>query len=294
MPTERKYHPLDQSPLYKLRSRSKLARLLGVTNAELKSLCGGDILYTEFDIPKKTGGVRHVENPRRGLKLVQARLARRLARITPPDFLFCPVKGRCYVSNAAQHIGNRTVRCLDVKKFYPSTPARRVFWFFHTIMRCNRDIAGLLTCMSTYKEHLPTGSPLSPILAYFSFFDAWQAIALLCSARGQTLTVYVDDITISGSNVTALDMWNVKQVLHRAGLKYHKEKAYHDRPAEVTGVIVDHSGLLTPNRQLHKLYKARDDLRTASEGDKPAIQSRMTGLAGQVAQISAAQARFGR
>ena len=44
---------LNQSPLYKMRNRSKLAALLGVTGAELRALTTGDALYSEFDIPKK-------------------------------------------------------------------------------------------------------------------------------------------------------------------------------------------------------------------------------------------------
>jgi hypothetical protein len=60
-----------------MRRRAKLATLLGVTNAELRALTAGDTLYAEFDIPKKTGdGVRHVENPCKPLKRVQARLAK--------------------------------------------------------------------------------------------------------------------------------------------------------------------------------------------------------------------------
>src|SRR5690606_17397840 len=101
MPTNRKRYALDQSPFYKLRNRRRLAELLGVSPAELRVLCEpAASLYSEFDVPKKTGGVRGVENPRRQLKMVQANIARLLGRIAPPDYLFCPVKGRCYVTNA--------------------------------------------------------------------------------------------------------------------------------------------------------------------------------------------------
>ena len=51
MPIKKRY-ALNQSPLYKLGSRPKLARLLGLSNGELRRLSGADSLYTEFDIPK--------------------------------------------------------------------------------------------------------------------------------------------------------------------------------------------------------------------------------------------------
>jgi hypothetical protein len=168
MSIKRRLYTLNQSPLFKMRNHRKLAALLDMPLAELRRLRHSDTLYTEFDIPKKSGGARHVENPRRPLKLAQARIARLLSRIVPPDYLFCPVKGRSYVTNAAQHRDNRIVRCLDIRKYFPSTPAYRVYWFFRNIMRCDADVAETLMRLATYQGHLPTGSPLSPIMAYFA------------------------------------------------------------------------------------------------------------------------------
>jgi retron-type reverse transcriptase len=224
MPTKRKQYALDQSPLYRLGNRGKLAKFLALTTRELRQLCRlHDGLYKEFPVAKKSGGTRDVENPHRKLKKAQAKIARLLSRIRPPDYLFCPVKGRCYVSNAARHRNQRVVHCLDIRKYYPNTPSRRVYWFFHRIMKCAPDIAATLTSLATYKGHLPTGSPLSPILAYFTFYDLWEHVAQLCKNYGYILTVYIDDVTISGENLSAAALWEVKRAIHRAGLRYHKE-----------------------------------------------------------------------
>lgn len=285
MTRKRSTHSLDQSPLYKLRSRSKLANLLGISVGELRKLSFGEDRYRERDIPKKSGGFRHIEDPIRRLKLVQARFARLLARITPPDYLYCPVKRRCYVTNAAQHANNRVVHSLDVKKYFPSTKARRVFWFFRNVMRCEKDIAGLLTGLSTYNEHLPTGSPLSPILAFFAHYDVWESISALCRDRGYTLTVYIDDCTISGDRVPRKDIWLVKQIIHKSGLRYHKEKTYIDCPAEVTGVIAFKGRVSPPNRQLRKLRQA--EIRF-ERGERAELADQISGLRGQLKQISSA------
>ena len=135
MQRKKRNYLLNQSPFFRLSTKRKLANLLGVTLIELKLLECSDRLYREREIPKKNGGTRLIENPRRDLKLVQARIARLLGRITPPDYLFCPVNGRSYVTNAARHIGHRVVRTLDVKKYFPNTPRRRVYWFFYKIMQ---------------------------------------------------------------------------------------------------------------------------------------------------------------
>ena len=247
-----------------------------------------DESYREFPVAKKSGGTRDVENPARELKIVQAQIARWLSRVEPPDYLFCPVKGRCYVSNAARHRGQRVVRCLDIRKYFPSTPSRRVFWFFRTVMQCEKDIAATLTKLATYKGHLPTGSPLSPILAYFSHYDVWEAIAAICKAHSYTLTVYIDDVTISAAKISPIVLWSIKSAIHASGLRYHKEKSYIDCPAEITGVIVHGEKLTVPNRQLKKLKTTSHELKkTRREADRKILHERASGLRGQMAQVAA-------
>lgn len=286
MPTRPTYD-LKQSPLYRLPSRGRLAALLRITPSQLRALENGADLYREFDIPKKNGsGSRRVENPCRELKLVQAKIARILGRITPPDFLFCPVKRRCYVSNAAAHRNNRVVQCLDLKKFFPNTPQQRVFWFFHKVMDCPRDIAALLAKLACYQGHLPTGSPLSPIMAYYAFYDLWSDIASFCRERGYTFTVYIDDVTISGSRVPKSDIWLVRQMIHGRGLQAHKAKTFVDRPAEITGVVIRDGKLVAPNRQHRKKHEAKGKLPFATEDERMALIGRIAGIEGQIRQIA--------
>lgn len=290
----KKSYPLNQSPLYKLRSKRKLSGLVGLTPTELVRLARtADSLYTEFSVTKKSGGLRGVENPHRQLKLVQAKIARLLGRITPPDYLFCPVKGRCYVRNAAQHRGQRVVRCLDIRRYFPSTASRRVYWFFRAVMQCETDIAAVLTRLATYDGHLPTGSPLSPIMAYFAHYDVWERVSDICKENGYRLTVYIDDVTISAASISPVVLWDIKRAIHGGGLRYHKEKHYVDRPSEITGVIVRGNEIYTPNRQLKKLrgveaaFKDEVDRRNQEK-----LGEVIGGLKGQIAQVSAVRATF--
>src|SRR3546814_10238221 len=90
-------------------------------------------------------------------------------------------------------------------------------------MGCRADVAGILGDLCTFEGHLPTGSPLSPILAYYSYHDMWAEIAAFCTAKGYTLTVYVDDVTISGAKVPVADVWHVRRMIHRTGLRRSEE-----------------------------------------------------------------------
>lgn len=287
MPTKRTTHTLDQSSLYRLIRRRRLGELLGLTDAQLRHLTKyADTLYRESDIPKKNGdGTRHIEDPAKLLKEAQSKLAKLLSRITPPDFLFCPVKRRCYVTNAAQHRGHRVVRSLDIHKYFPNTTSRRVFWFFSSVMQCDRAMAGTLTRIACYREHLPTGSPLSPIMAFFAHYDMWNEIAAICRREGLTLTVYVDDVTVSGDRVPDSLVWEIRQAIHRTGLRYHKEKAFYDRPAEVTGVFVTGTNISVPHRQFKKLRLALAAAKAAGSRQTKRAQEKLDGLKGQLSQI---------
>jgi hypothetical protein len=288
-----KFHALEQSAFYRLRSTHQLVHLLRVTNDHLQRLTHSEELYREYDIAKnrQKKTKRRVEEPRGDLKKVQARIATLLGRIEPADYLYCPAKRRCYVSNAARHRHNRVVRCLDLKEFFPNTPRLRVYRFFLETMECAGDVAGILASIASYKGHLPTGSPLSPIMAHYAYWDVWSKIATTAAGQGLTVTVYVDDVTLSGVRVPTSVVWQVKRVLHAAGLRYHKEKEFVDRPADVTGVISWDGKLLLPNRQHRKVFDAKSALGAAcDEIARKAALGRLRGLVAQGIQI----ARIGR
>jgi Reverse transcriptase (RNA-dependent DNA polymerase) len=154
-------------------------------------------------VKKKDKSLRPVDDPRRELKVVQRRISELLARIMPPKFLFCPVKRRSHVSNAQQHRDGPVVHSFDVKKYFPSTPSRRVYWFFHQVMGCSTDVAAVLAKVACCDGHLPTGSPLSPIMAYHAHMDVWEEVARIAQKNGCVMTVYIDDVTLSGPKAPA-------------------------------------------------------------------------------------------
>lgn len=282
-------YPLDQSPFFKLSTRKKLAELLFVSQAGLKRLanCGGE--YRCWDEAKKSGGTRRIEAPPEALKIVQRRISDLLQRITPPDYLMAPVKRRSYVHNAAVHVGAKAFRLLDVEDFFPSCTDKRVFWFFHKKMQCAPDVAAVLTKLANLNGHLPQGSPCSPILAYFAYCDMWDAINAIVQRSGCRLSIYADDITISGDVVNESDVWEIKQTLHRGGHRYSrkKERSIFNRPADITGVIVKGDELLLPNRQHQRLTEVRRERQAAiGQKERQVLDRRVRGRVAQAHQIT--------
>jgi hypothetical protein len=291
---DRRTYSLRDSPFFRLRSKAKLASLLYVSPGKLRTLADGDQRYYEFTKPKKSGGVRKISAPTAPLKAVQSRVADLLRRVTPPDYLFAPVPGRSYADNAAFHIGARSVRLLDIEDFFPSCTAKKAFWFFRSRMECSEDVAAVLANIVTFKGALPQGSPCSPILAYLCYVDMWDEIAKLVEDCGCKLSVYADDLTISGMSVPEAQVWEIKKTLYRHGHRYarNKERSVRDRSVEVTGVVLLRAGVVAPNRQHAKIAKVRDELaRTASVYQRKALEGQLRGRLAQVGQIAAADQR---
>lgn len=286
----KKYYPIDQSPLYRLRSRKRLAEILFVSVKALQEFSSNGkskALYREWDTTSKSGKPRRIEEPIPKLKKLHSRIGSLLAAIKPPDFLFCPVRGRSYVTNAHIHREAVVVRKLDIKTYFPSTVDKRVYWFFHKRMHCTSDVAAVLTALCTLNGHLPTGSPLSPILSFFAHLDMWERIEEIVRSDEKTLSVYMDDIVISGSSVSEKLIWDVKREIHRAGLRYHKEKLYRHGLSEITGVIVRNGKLVAPNRTHLKLFELREELaKEKNSANKVVLTRKIKSVQSQARQVA--------
>ena len=286
----RRKYPLRDSPFFRLQSKGKLARILQISPAKLKRLAQLEGGYIQFQKPKKKGGSRDISAPIPPLKSVQSRIAVLLGRVAPPDYLFAPVEGRSYVDNAARHIGAQAIRLLDIEDFFPSCTIKKVIWFFQNHMECSPDVAVMLARIVTHNGVLPQGSPCSPILAYFAYVDMWEEIDVLVSGAGCRLSVYADDLTISGGTVPEAMIWEIKKSLYRHGHRYaeHKERSRKDRAAEITGVILTRNGVTAPNRQRQKIQAVRENLKvTKSAKQALHYEAQLRGRLAQLRQINA-------
>ena len=289
MPKKRtKCYAEQDSPFYKLRSKAKLANLLFLNVDKLKFLAESEDLYFDFPKKKMSGGFRPISAPRADLKIVQKRIADLLQRITPPDYLFAPVCGRSYVDNAKRHLGASSVRHLDIEDFFPSCTANKVIWFFRKRMECSPDVAVLLRGVVTRRGSLPQGSPCSPILAYLCYVDMWEEIERLVGESSCQLSVYADDLTISGEMVPESLIWEIKQILFRHGFRHKrsKERSKIYKPTKITGVILNGNQLLVPNRQHQRLYQVRQKLKVSrSPEHRRQLKAQLVGRESQFRQI---------
>lgn len=293
------FHPLESSALFNVRTRKKLADVLLCSPTHLKSVAAIELRYKRRWKPKdsdtapwlkepppaeQAGNYRPIDIPVDPLKKLQTRIAYLLARIAPPSFLCSPVKGVSYVDNAKRHVNNNAFWLLDIADYFPTCTADRVAWFFRTVMKCAPDVTAVLVSLVTDNGRLPQGSPCSPILAYFSNMIMWADVAEAVAQAGCTLSVYADDITLSGTTVPGALVWRVKQIIVKNGFKLKREKEVSliASAADITGVIVRDGTLKLPNRQHKKLAEIKEFQKLTT--DKALLAKLDSQLKGRLAQ----------
>ena len=133
-----KSYAINQSPLWLMPSRKKLAGFLGFSPAELQRLADRTDKYIKFTI-KQGEKERHIQAPKALLEKVHRKLFTCLVRIEKPDYLHSGRKEHSYITNATVHLGAVPLVKLDIKQFYPSIDGGRVYRFFHECLKCSPD-----------------------------------------------------------------------------------------------------------------------------------------------------------
>jgi RNA-directed DNA polymerase len=156
--------------------------------------------YRTFEIPKKSGGKRLISQPSKRLKALQSWiLVHILNKLQVSQSCKGFRIGTSIVDNVNPHIGANTVLSIDIKDFFPSISSIKVYNIFRSI-GYNNLISTVFTNLCTYDDHLPQGSPCSPILANLSLWNLDLRIQGYVGKRGITYTRYADDLTFSGLN----------------------------------------------------------------------------------------------
>lgn len=180
-------------------------------------------------IPRRGGLPRILEAPKARLKEIQRWILHEiLAQVPPHDAAQGFTRGRSVASHARRHSGRAVVLRLDLKDFFASISAGRVFGIFRTL-GYDRSVAHVLTglCTNTIPRavwqavpgatdtalieprfwlgralatpHLPQGAPTSPALANLAAFRLDRRLTGLAISATLTYSRYADDLTFSGS-----------------------------------------------------------------------------------------------
>lgn len=212
--------------------------------------------YIEFEIPKKSGGVRKISAPSKksSLKMIQKKLSDRLYNVYYKTDVKRKVshgyeKEKSIITNARCHRNKRYVLNVDIKDFFDSFHFGRVRGFFSKNKNFNftEKEATIIAQLVCYKGALPQGAPTSPIVTNLLFNIVDMRIVKLARKYKLTYTRYADDMSFSTNSKEFPDKINnfieeLKRILNRSGFSFNEKKTridcYSLRQC-VTGVTVN-------------------------------------------------------
>lgn len=250
--------------MWQLSSIHRLADLLDVSAQTVDAVCMAPT-YNRFDDQPKPGKeARHIQEPTEATLRIHYRLVKLFDSIERPAFLHSATKTRSHVTNARAHLtSGGAVVAMDIRKFFESTTYHHVKAFFHKDLGCSHDVARLLATVCTVDGHLPTGSCISPLLSYFTHRKMFAEIEKLCEARNIVMTLYVDDLTLSGTHATRTLLYEIKTLIVRHGLRTKTSKDVVVQPGKsaiITGTIRDRDQLRLRNKHHDAIVKMQDQI----------------------------------
>lgn len=168
--------------------------------------------------------VREIDRPCDPLLEVQRRIHHILLRdLSVPEYICGGVKGRSVLHNVAFHQNAKTLVTLDIKSWFLSITARRIYFVWRRVLNCSRKVARLLTTLTTFNGYLPQGAPTSTTLSNMVLYSIDLAIRKVAKARGVAYSSWVDDLPLSGARARDL-IPVVITTLKRAGFKISRSK----------------------------------------------------------------------
>lgn len=272
-------YAVERSPLWKLQSLHKLAELLNVPQERLESTLLSPTYNRFEDDPKPGKEARQIQEPTGETLRIHYRLTKLLDSIARPDFLHSATKKRSHITNASAHTTTTgPVVATDIRKFFESTTYHHVKDFFYRDLGCAYDVAKFLATVCTADAHLPTGSCISPLLSYFCHRHTFAEIELLCKSSDLVMTLYVDDLTISGGAATKTLLHKIKKIIRKQGLKTHPKKDAIIRPGKptiITGVIRKPGESRLRNRHHSAIIELQDQLAEGLKISEHGLRGRM-------------------
>lgn len=249
-------YAFQDSPWAQDLTQRDLAALLGYTKTQLETLIRDKDKWVSRRTELIGSKMRNLAVPYGKLRSVHERLKFHLNKIKQPDYLFSPRKGRSQRDNAEHHVGQAQFLSLDIRQFYPSTTSEHIFRWAHHEAGLRADVAGMLVHLVSIDGKMPFGSPISPVLTTLVHRSMFDAIKRICDAHGAQMSLWVDDLTISGRAIPGTIIDAIRAEMRKCGFQTHKiQFRTGNRPVIVTGVPIEGGRVAAP-RSVHERVRA--------------------------------------
>ena len=216
--------------------------------------------YKHYEIPKRNGGSRNIEEPYPSLKEIQTWILQNI--LMPAARKYVHPVAKAFVpntsirDNARFHRNKKHVLALDIHDFFGSIHSGAVFGVFNS-MGYSISVSTLLMKLCTFHDSLPQGAPTSPMLSNMVFACADKKIFDYCRVRNIIYTRYADDMVFSSNSIEPNHLIAyVANRVNNLGMLINEDKTKvmgRGMRQNVTGVVV--------NDKLQVPRKYRDKIR---------------------------------
>ncbi len=252
----------------RVRDIEGLASLLKIAPDKL-ILQSQKLHYRVYEMKKKSGGIRLIEDPNDDLKKILRELNDYFQcayyQLRPPCvYGFCYSTGdeeeRNIVSNARRHMKNEFMLNIDLTDFFHFVSSQMVYQIIETYFpEFDKELTGLISKLCCYKGRLPMGSPTSPVLSNFAMLDLDFELINFSKSYSLTYTRFADDLSFSGSEPIGSDFEKlIRDAITHYSYQINERKVKRYLPADqktVTGIIVEYDQLRLEDNYLDQLSK---------------------------------------
>jgi Reverse transcriptase (RNA-dependent DNA polymerase) len=209
--------------------------------------------------------------------------------LSHPVYVHGGIRKRNTKSNAEPHTGCECLVKLDIKDFFPSITPKLVRDALIKHTGVTPEVASLFTDLSTHEDKLITGSPSSTIIATIVIREATEELLKITKKLGAKLTVYVDDVSISGPSLIANSVNLFRATIEHSGVVIHPKKIRvingNGKKKYVTGARVD-NGLDVRKRYIEGIRRRIDKINQLHASGKKVDTKEIESLKGGIRHMS--------
>lgn len=208
----------------------------------LKATNSNGPFYRTYEIPKRSGGTRRIDEPLPSLKFIQRWvLDEILSKVDISSHAHAFSSGCSIVKNARIHCCSRKILSLDIENFFGTICFPRVYAMFARL-GYSSTISTTLSHLVTLHGVLPQGAPTSPAISNIVSLRMDRRFSGYARKHGINYTRYADDITFSGDFAPGAVIKFAKWVISEEGFKLNEKKTRlmeQHQAQEVTGIITN-------------------------------------------------------
>lgn len=199
----------------------------------LGKIRNGGQLYKEVSLPKRDGGEREINVPRKDLKKIQRKINKRLLAELPINKNAFGFSRGSIINAIKPHLGSRVILCVDFQDAFPTVTRENLMDALsrgRAVCQCGPAwlkssysvepgifswyVANAIADLATFKDKLPQGAPTSPRLFDLVCSEIDERLSKLAKRVNGVYTRYADNVFFSLKAKDRIDKPLSKAVLH--------------------------------------------------------------------------------